>query len=147
MRLLTIIWSCPMASLPNQSAQPIPLDTLLARHAQPHARPASARVAYRPGGNAPPTLAELEHAASLSPPPLRDDNTPRAVVLCLTRTTCKCGHVYVTPNSTILVRYDKAGFSNSVHYNRESVAPYAGLPRERKYIDTTADYCEECFGA
>lgn len=129
-----------MASLPNRAAQPIPLNILLQRHT----RPASAKAAYRPGQSAPPTLAELERAASLAPP-LRDDNTPRAVVLCLIRTTCKCGHVYVAPNSTILVRYDKAGFSNSVHHTRESVAAYSDLPRERKYIDTTADYCEECF--
>src|SRR5258706_16273338 len=36
----------PMAALPNRSAQPIAIDTLLARHAKPVSSPASAKVAY-----------------------------------------------------------------------------------------------------
>jgi hypothetical protein len=156
-----------MATLPNTARRPIPLDTLLARHAP--ARPASSLAARRP----PVTLADLERRASLAPRAFGDDSSERssaplgardiaerseggstspsadttaaALVLCLTRASCACGRVYVYPNRSVLVRFDKQGLSNAVHYARESLSQYADLPRERKTLDIEIPYCDECF--
>jgi hypothetical protein len=151
-----------MATLPNTARRPIPLDVLLARHAAP-ARPASA-PRTRP---APATLADLERRASLAPrafgddsperaerseggstalaPALAPDTTAVALVLCLTRASCACGRVYTYPNRAVLVRFDKQGLSNAVHYARGTLSQYADLPRERKTLDIEIPYCDECF--
>lgn len=158
-----------MATLPNQTRQPIPLDSLLARNA----RPATAPKPHPAHRTAPPTLADLERRASLAPRAFGDDSSERssaplgardtaerseggeasslqqdvakAIVLCLTRATCSCGRVYTYPNRSVLVRFDKVGLSNAVHYARDSLSQYAALPRERKLLDIEIPYCDECF--
>jgi hypothetical protein len=154
-----------MATLPNTARRPIPLDVLLARHAP--ARPASGpkpHPAHRP---APATLADLERRASLAPRAFGDDSPERntterseggstalapasdtaavALVLCLTRASCACGRTYTYPNRAVLVRFDRAGLSNAVHYARGTLSQYADLPRERKTLDIEIPYCDECF--
>jgi hypothetical protein len=156
-----------MATLPNTARRPIPLDVLLARHAP--ARPASGpkpHPAHRP---APATLAELERRASLAPrafgddssapldtrdtaerseggsAPLAPDTAAVALVLCLTRASCTCGRTYTYPNRAVLVRFDRAGLSNAVHYARGTLSQYATLPRERKTLEIEIPYCDECF--
>ncbi len=139
-----------MAVLPA-AAQPIPHATLLRRHASPTGTPKPSPRLYRPGGPAPATLAALEARASialngpgeLNGLPLRD--TPAAIVLCTVNSHCdSCGRIYPHP-SCVLVRYDKQGFSNSVHYNRTTLAPFLSLPRERRTIESHVPFCDECF--
>lgn len=74
----------------------------------------------------------------------------RAVVLVTTVYTCECGRVYRSPNPHVLVRYDRHGFENSIHYSRATIASFstlAALPREHKLLERTVPYCEACFEA
>lgn len=141
-----------MTALPNQTRRPIPLDALLARHAP--ARPSTGPFHRSAIRQPPPTLADLERRASVAPDSTeRSDaptltapaDLPRALVLCVTHATCSCGRTYVYPNRAILVRFDKAGLSNAVHYARGTLDQYAALPRERKTLAIEIPYCDECF--
>jgi hypothetical protein len=51
------------------------------------------------------------------------------------------------PNNAILVRYDDAGLSNSIHYKRADIERdlFRALPRERKDHAISVPICEGCF--
>jgi hypothetical protein len=51
------------------------------------------------------------------------------------------------PNNAILIRYDDAGFSNSIHYKRADIERdlFRALPRERKDHAISVPICEGCF--
>jgi hypothetical protein len=84
-------------------------------------------------------------SAPLAPASLAPDTAAVALVLCLTRASCACGRTYTYPNRAVLVRFDRAGLSNAVHYARGTLSQYADLPRERKTLDIEIPYCDECF--
>lgn len=110
-------------------------------------RAAQNRTAQRakPPRPAPRTLAELERSASLASAIPFADNPPRALTLVTTTATCECGRSYTMPNRAVLVRFDKQGLSNAVHYDRQHLPQYAHLPRERKTVHINVPFCEECF--
>jgi hypothetical protein len=119
-----------MASLPNMQTQPIDFDVLVERATRPLPR----RLPD------PPPLPRAPPAARIDP--------PRAIVLVTTVATCQsCGHVYRMPNNAILIRYDDAGLSNSIHYKRADIEHdlFRALPRERKDHAISVPICEGCF--
>jgi hypothetical protein len=114
----------------NPAPGPIDLETLIDRATRPLPR----RLPD------PPPLPRAPPAARIDP--------PRAIVLVTTVATCQsCGTVYRMPNNAILVRYDDAGLSNSIHYKRADIERdlFRALPRERKDHSISVPICEGCF--
>lgn len=88
----------------------------------------------------PPPLPRAPPAARIDP--------PRAIVLVTTVATCQsCARTYRMPNNAILIRYDDAGLSNSIHYKRADIERdlFRALPRERKDHAISVPICEGCF--
>jgi hypothetical protein len=109
---------------------PIDLETLIDRATRPLPR----RLPD------PPPLPRAPPAAHIDP--------PRAIVLVTTVATCQsCQRTYRMPNNAILIRYDDAGLSNSIHYKRADIERdlFRALPRERKDHAISVPICEGCF--
>ena len=82
---------------------------------------------------------------AITHPQPREEDTPKALVLVTTVCECVCGAVWPSPNAAVLLRYDAAGRTNSVHYRREDLARYLHLPREHKTLERSVPFCERCF--
>src|SRR5215472_13446796 len=82
---------------------------------------------------------------AITPPQPREEDTPKALVLVTTVCDCVCGAVWPSPNAAVLLRYDGAGCTNSVHYRREDLACHLHLPREHKTLERSVPFCERCF--
>lgn len=115
------------------AARPIPLDTLLARHA-----PAAQRPEARPRSS--PSIQDLRLPAA---PPRPAADRPTALILCVTAWRCACGSTGRAPAAYALARYDING--HSFRYSRADTADCASLPRETRELTVTVPFCEECF--